>query len=139
MNSIVNYPTMSFQTPKVAVYFPARRRKKPIPGPHQRAQIITTWNRSYRTAAGIGPCSTLAAAQSAYGAHWKPSSHGIVLKHAHGLHSAYVVGNNLIFAMTADGRTILAVGLYEGGPDASRNGSPQSYANFITSNQPGCK
>jgi hypothetical protein len=130
---------MSFQRPEVAVYFPAPTRKKPIPGPHQRAQIITTWNRSYRTAAGIGPCSTLAAAQSAYGARWKPSSHGIVLNHTHGLHSAYVVGNNLIFAMTADGRTIIAVGLYEGGPHAARNGSPQSYANFITSNQSACE
>jgi hypothetical protein len=139
MAGVVNYPTMSFQRPQVAVYFPALKRKKPIPGPHQRAQIITTWNRSYRTAAGIGPCSTLAAAQSAYGARWKPSSHGIVLKHTHGLHSAYVVGNNLIFAMTADGRTIVAVGLYEGGPHASRNGSPQAYANFITSSQSACE
>jgi hypothetical protein len=41
--------------------------------------------------------------------------------------------------MTADGRTIIAVGLYEGGPHASRNGSPQSYANFITSNQSACE
>lgn len=127
----VNYPTMSFQGPEVAVYFP--KQETAIPAPGRRAQIITTWNRSYRTAAGIGPCSTLAAARSAYGARWKPSPNGIVWKHTGGVHSAYVVGNNLIFEITPDGRTILAVGLYKGG-SYSGNGSPQSYANFVTSN-----
>ena len=134
-----NYPTMSFQGPEVAVYFPAQKRKGARPGQHERAHIIATWNKAYRTAAGIGPCSTLAAAQSAYGARWKPSPHAIVWKHTGGVQSAYVVGNNLIFAITPDGRMILAVGLYEGGPHAARDGSPQSYANFITSGEPACK
>jgi hypothetical protein len=133
----VDYPTMTFGTPEVAVYFP--KQKTAIPAPGRRAHIITTWNRSYRTAAGIGPCSTFAAAKDAYGARWKPSRDGIIWKHTGGVHSAYVVGNNLIFEITSDGRTILAVGLYEGNPHYTGKGSPQSYANFITANQPGCK
>ncbi len=133
---VVDYPTLSFQQPEVAVYFP--KQKTSIPAPGQRAHIITTWNRSYRTAAGIGPCSTLAAAKRAYGARWKPSRDGIVLKHADGVHSAYVVGNNLIFE-TQDGQTVSAVGLYEGNPHDTGNGSPQAYANFVTSNQTACE
>ena len=133
---VVNFPTLTFGTPEVAVYFP--KQKTAIPAPGRRAQIITTWNRSYRTAAGIGPCSTVAAAKHAYGPRWKPSPHGIVWKHTGGVHSAYVVGNNLIFAITPNGRTILAVGLYEGGGD-SGNGLPQGYANFVTSNQTPCE
>jgi len=139
MAGVVDYPTMSFQAPEVAVYFPAQKRKEARPGPHERAHIITTSNKAYRTAAGIGPCSTLAAAQSAYGARWKPSPHAIVWKHTGGVQSAYVVGNNLIFEIAPDGRTILAVGLYEGGPHAARNDSPQSYANFITSSHSACE
>jgi serine/threonine-protein kinase len=139
MTGVVDYPTMSFRGPQVAVYFPAQKRKGARPGPHERARIITTWNKAYRTAAGIGPCSTLAAAQRAYGARWKPSPHAIVWKHTGGVQSAYVVGNNLIFAITSDGRRILAVGLYAGGPHAARNGSPQSYANFITSGESPCE
>jgi serine/threonine-protein kinase len=119
-----NYPTLAFQQPEVAVYFPA---------PGRPAHIITTWNGSYRTAAGIGPCSTLAAAKHAYGARWKPSPHGVVLKNMHGVHSAYVVGNNLIFE-TQDGRTISAVGLYHGGDD-----HPQAFANYITANETACE
>jgi serine/threonine-protein kinase len=121
-----NYPTLAFQQPEVAVYFPK---------PDRPAHIITTWNKSYRTAAGIGPCSTLAAAQKAYGKRWVPSPHGIK---EGAVHSAYVVGTNLIFE-TQDRRTISAVGLYNGGPHAARNGSPQSWANYITANETACE
>jgi Protein kinase domain len=119
-----NYPTLAFQTPGVAVYFPKRDRP---------AHIITTWNKAYRTAAGIGPCSTLAAAARAYGARWKPSPHGIVFKHSHGIHSAYIVGHDLIFE-TQNRRTISAVGLYHGGDD-----HPQAWANYITANETACE
>ena len=119
-----NYPTLAFQQPEVAVYFPAKGRP---------AHIITTWNKSYRTAVGIGPCSTLAAAKQAYGDRWKPSPEGIVFKHSHGVHSAYIVGHDLIFE-TQDRRTISAVGLYHGGDD-----KPQAFANYITANETACK
>ena len=36
MAGVVDYPTMSFQRPKVARLFPGPYGKKPIPGPHQR-------------------------------------------------------------------------------------------------------
>jgi predicted Ser/Thr protein kinase len=134
MTGFAHFPTMTFQGPEVAVFFPAHKREG-IPGPHEHAHIIATWNKTYRTAAGIGPCSTLAAAQSAYGARWKPSPHAIIWKNTGGVQSAYVVGKNLIFAITPNGRKILAVGLYEGGPHASRQNSPQSFANFVTSGQ----
>jgi hypothetical protein len=119
-----NYPTLAFQQPEVAVYFPA---------PGRPAHIITTWNKTYRTAAGIGPCSTLAAAKQAYGARWKPSPYAATLKHTHGLQSAYIVGKDLIFE-TQDGRTISAVGLYHGGDN-----KPQAFANYIAANETACE
>ena len=134
---VVDFPTLTFGTPQVAVYFP--RQRTAIPAPGRRAQIITTWNRSYRTAVGIGPCSTVAAAKRAYGARWKPSPHGIVWKHTGGVHSAYVVGKNLIFEITPDGQRVLAVGLYEGDGPQSEIDSPQGYANFVTANQGPCE
>ena len=133
MTGFAHFPTMTFQGPEVAVFFPAHKREA-IPGPHERARIIATWNKAYRTAAGIGPCSTLEAARSAYGARWKPSPHAVVWKPS-GVQSAYVVGKNLIFAIAPNGRTILSVGLYEGGPHSARQNSPQSFANFATSGQ----
>jgi hypothetical protein len=120
-----NYPTLAFQQPEVAVYFPARGRP---------AHIITTWNKSYRTAAGIGPCSTFAAAKRAYGSRWKPSPFAATIPHTHGLQSAYVVGKALIFETQDGGRTISAVGLYHGGDD-----KPQAFANYITANETACK
>jgi hypothetical protein len=119
-----NFPYLTFGTPEVSVYFPARDRP---------AHIITTWNKSYRTAAGIGPCSTVAAAQHAYGARWKPSPDGIVWKHTGGIHSAYVVGKRLIFEVGKDGRSIFAVALYTGGDN-----NPQAYANYIAANETEC-
>ena len=34
---------------------------------------MTTWNRNFRTAAGIGPCSTIAEMKQAYGEAVQPS------------------------------------------------------------------
>ena len=53
-----NFPSFSFEDPKVAVYFP--------PG-GERAHIITTWNKDNRTARGVGPCSSLDELKDAYG------------------------------------------------------------------------
>ena len=52
------YRFLSFQQLSVDVYFPAKGK---------RAIIIATWNRDYRTAKGIGPCSTIAEMKRAYG------------------------------------------------------------------------
>ena len=36
------------------------------------ADVMTTWNRNFRTAAGIGPCSTIAEMKQAYGEAVQP-------------------------------------------------------------------
>jgi hypothetical protein len=120
-----NYPTLAFQQPEVAVYFPS---------PGKGAIIITTWNKNYRTAKGIGPCSTIADMKKAYGSGVK-ASEDAVLKD--GSVHAYVVGDNLLLA-TQNMRTISAVGLYRGSPGNTGGGSPQAYANYVTANETAC-
>ncbi len=121
-------PGLSFGQPEVAVYF----RANP-----ERADIITTWNRHLRTAAGIGPCSTIAEMKKAYGAAVRPSRYGTSPDGK--TVTSYVVGQNLIF-VTQDQRTISALALYMG----SRNnqlrkpGSPQSWANFVAAVETPC-
>lgn len=122
-----NYPSLAFQQPEIAVYFPEKGRL---------AIIVTTWNKRYTTAKGIGPCSTIAQLKRAYGSAvtgaWSgtdPNDHTHV--------SSYVVGNNLLFA-TQDGLTISAVALYRGVPGHTHGGSPQAYANYIAANETAC-
>lgn len=121
----VNFPRLEFTGRDVVVYFPARGKP---------AHIIGTWNPAYRTAAGIGPCSTLVDARNAYGPRWQPSPDGASFAN---VHSAYVVGNNLIFE-TTDGTTISAIGLYQGDPANTGRDSPQAFANYVTANEPSC-
>lgn len=119
-----SYRFLSFQQPSVDVYFPAEGK---------RAIIIVTWNREYRTAKGIGPCSTLVQMKRAYGsavtATWAGTQHGVS--------GSYVVGDNLLFA-TQDQRTISAVALYRGVRGHTRSGSPQAFANYIAANETAC-
>ena len=117
-------PGRSFGQPEVAVYF----RANP-----DRADIITTWNRHNRTAAGIGPCSTLAALKKAYGKNVHPTPH-----HPDGTPvPAYVVGPNLIFE-TQNQRTISAVGLYRGSLPNTTRSEEQSWAHFVTAVETPC-
>jgi hypothetical protein len=53
-----NYSRLVFTRRKVEVYFHARV---------DTGVVVGTWNRRYRTANAIGPCSTVAALKSAYG------------------------------------------------------------------------
>jgi hypothetical protein len=39
----------------------------------QPGEVITTWNRSYRSAEGVGPCSSFAKLKAAYGSKLKPN------------------------------------------------------------------
>jgi hypothetical protein len=123
--SEVHYPGLAFQEPETAVYF------------HQggkRAIIITTWNPRYRTAAGIGPCSTIAAMKKAYGSAVAGAWSGTGTD---GTVHSYVVGNNLLFA-TNDERTISSVALYHGVPGHTKGGSPQAYANYVAAVETAC-
>ena len=120
-----DYPGLAFQEPETAVYF------------HQggkRAIIVTTWNPRYRTAAGIGPCSTIAAMKKAYGSAVAGAWSGTGTD---GTIHSYVVGNNLLFA-TNDERTISSVALYHGVPGHTRGGSPQAYANYVAAVETAC-
>ena len=119
-------PGLSFGQPEVAVYF----RENP-----RRADILTTWNRQHRTAAGIGPCSTIAEMKKAYGEAVQPSPHG-TSPDGKTVHS-YVVGRNLIF-VTQDQRTISAVGLYRGTLPNTERSDRQGWANFVAAVETPC-
>jgi predicted Ser/Thr protein kinase len=117
---------MAFGQPGIAVYFPAKA---------QPAHIITTWNRRYRTAAGVGPCSTIAELKSAYGDAVEPSRAGTSPdgKKVFG----WVVKPNLIFD-TQDQRTISAVALYEGPPTRTVAYSPEAFAHYVAAVETPC-
>ena len=119
-------PGLVFGQPEVGVYFRANG---------ERADIITTWNRRLRTAAGVGPCSTIEEMKAAYGDAVQPSPFGT----QDGTVTSYVVGRNLLFA-TQDQRTISAVALYNGSRSnqVSRPGIPQSWANFVAAVETPC-
>jgi predicted Ser/Thr protein kinase len=124
-----HFPSMAFQTPKVAVYFPSKRKT---------AFAVTTWNPNFRTDLGIGPCSTLAAMNKAYGHRVAPTWAGTV----GGQHWSWAVGKNLLF-VTEDPpkshpRTIADVVLFRGSAHEDHKDSPQSWANFVGSVESRC-
>jgi len=119
-------PGLSFGQPQLAVYF----RVTP-----NAADVITTWNKNLRTAAGIGPCSTIAEMKKAYGNAVVPSRFGTSPDGKRV--TSWVVGRNLLFS-TQNQRTISVVALYMGSPPDSRPGSPQSFANFIAALETPC-
>lgn len=121
------FPGLTFGQPQVSVFFP---------DPGQPAHIITTWNRTYRTAAGIGPCSMIAQMKKAYGAAVRPSWSGTSPDGKKV--SQWAVGNNLIFA-TQDQKTLSAVALYKGDPGYTGGGSPQAYAGYVAAVESPCK
>jgi hypothetical protein len=109
----------------LSVYFAPRK---------PRAAVITTWNRSYRTAAGVGPCSTLTEMQLAYGKRLKPSKFNTI----HGVVFAYTLGKNLIFASN-NHSYVEVVGLYNGSdPNVGKSGGSLSWAGYITLSERTC-
>jgi serine/threonine-protein kinase len=122
-----NFPLLAFQTPQIAVYFPANA---------QPAHIITTWNRDHRTAEGVGPCSTVEEMKRAYGERVKPTWSGTLRDERV---VSYAVGKNLVFATFLDGKVIRAVALYEGNPANTKAYSPQAYAGFVAAEETSCQ
>jgi hypothetical protein len=120
------YPFLAFQQPQIAVYFPSSGKP---------SIIITTWNKSYRTREGIGPCSTVAEMKKAYGSAVKPSAYS---QSANGIAAYYVVRPNLLFAVDRKHATIQSVALYRPGPKAADGSSPESYAGFVASDETAC-
>jgi serine/threonine-protein kinase len=130
-----NFPVLIYQHRREAIYFDPDTR---------RGIIVTTWNPEHRTAAGIGPCSTIEEAKSAYGSAFKPSRWNTI----DGKVYAYLVGKNLLFAANGlppnPSKLVTAVALYDGdGPqdDGSgvdvRNGT-LPFAGFIALSESTC-
>ena len=120
-----NYARLVFRKAKVSVYF--------VDGTNTGA-LVTTWNKRYRTAAGVGPCSTLERLKAAYGARLTPSKFNTI----DGVVYAYTLGKNLIFASNNQS-TVEVVGLYNGSdPKVSEPGGSLSYAGFITLSETRC-
>jgi hypothetical protein len=114
-----------FNRPAVAAYF--------RPG-HIRSEVITTWERRYKTDEGIGPCSLLDDVKLAYGDRLKPS----MFNTQHGHVYAWVLGKNLIFAVGWR-NYVQAVGVYNGSdPRVDKPGRSLSWAGSITLSERTC-
>jgi hypothetical protein len=114
-----SWTRLAFPRREVSVYF--------IQGnPH--AVMVTTWNKSDRTAAGIGPCSPRATVKKAYGSTLKQSSHAPA-------GFGYTLGSHLFIGYDAmpptPSPTVTAIGLF--GPTAGLG-----YATFVTLSDENC-
>lgn len=100
-----NYTRLVFTKRKVAVHF----------DPGGKAVEVSTWSASDKTAAGIGPCSSIHELEAAYGSKLKPSVPNTLGKRVY----AYTVGK-LLFAATGrdpkprPSKHVTAVALYSG-------------------------
>ena len=101
MQTPPNYSLLTNPRRHVSAYFV---------GSTDKAVEITTWNSNDRTAEGIGPCSSVAALQHAYGKRLRPSPNAV----HNGTVTAWLLGKHMIFATTPaeDPVQVLAVGLY---------------------------
>jgi serine/threonine-protein kinase len=132
------YPTLIFLRPKVAVFFPD--------GWGSKAKIIVTWNQDFKTAAGVGPCSTIERLKAAYGDGVRPDHWGTITK-KNGTTDYYMydVGKNLLFPVSGElskphhpvpGKYVHAVGLFDGSvPHADEGHGARPFAGFVTGNE----
>ncbi len=112
-----NYTRLVFPKRKINVYF-----KDGVDSAIQ----ITTWNKAYKTAAGIGPCSSVAELKKAYGSKLKRSKWST----QNGQTYVYTMGD-LLFA-ASDLTHVTAVGLYDSkDPGANKEGGALPFAGFV--------
>jgi hypothetical protein len=97
--------------------------------PNSSSIIMTTWNRHYRTAAGVGPCTPIRVLKNVYGNALKPSPNSTV----QGKVYAYTVGHIIFGDNGPPGRPssrVTAVGVYRG--------TSLAFAAYVTLNEPTC-
>ena len=97
--------------------------------PGGSAIIMTTWNKHFRTAAGVGPCSPIAQLKAVYGNALRPSRDSTV----RGKVYAYTIGHLIFGANGLPGHpssNVTAVGVYRG--------TTLAYAAFVTLSEPTC-
>ena len=130
-----NFPVLIYQHRRESIYFDSDTR---------RGIIITTWNRDHRTAAGIGPCSTIQELKAAYGTALKPARWNT----QDGKVYAYTLGKNLLFAASGlppnPSKFVTAVALYDGdgprddGSGVDEFGGTLPFAGFIALSESTC-
>ena len=128
-----------FQQPSnyTRIVFPARKMNVYFEGGIDKAIQITTWNKAYRTAEGVGPCSTFAQVKVAYGARLKPNPGNMTHE---GVAYSYIVGRSLIFGFDTGhpgvppSERVSSVSLYDGSrPGWNKPGGPLYFASFVNS------
>ena len=114
------FPVLYYFDRNFGIYF-----KKPG-GP---SIIMTTWNKHYRTAAGVGPCTPIRVLKNVYGNALQPSRASIV----DGKVYAYTVGPVIFGDNGPPGHPssrVTSVGVYRG--------TSLDYAAYVTLNEPTC-
>jgi serine/threonine-protein kinase len=127
------YAMLAFED-KIWAFFPD--------GLEGTATIIVTWDEKYKTAEGIGPCSTIDELKAAYGDRVRPDYYGTIGEK----HFMYDVGKNLLFPVSGElslpgeapipGKYVATVGLFNGSaPGADESFGERPFAGFVTGNQ----
>jgi hypothetical protein len=112
-----------FPRRRLSVYFARGRRGT--------GTVVTTWNPAYRTAAGVGPCTSISRLRAVYGKALSPSDRDSF----NGIVFAWTLGRTLLF--TSNNLYVRSVALYAGGdPRSAKAGGPLSYAAIIAGNEP---
>ena len=135
VESASGFPILIYHEREQSIYFDGESR---------RSIIVTTWNARYRTAEGIGPCSTLDDAKAVYGSRFQPSRQNT----QKGIVYGYIVKPNLFFTRGGlPGRLtdrIGVVALYDGdgprddGSGVDVRGGTLSFAGYIALSETQC-
>jgi hypothetical protein len=102
--------------------------------------IVTSWNKDFKTVAGIGPCSTIADAKAVYGSRFKAASQNTIKGKVY----AYLLGKNLVFAANGKpphpSKYVTAVALYDGSaPGANLRNGTRAFAGFVALSETSCR
>jgi len=131
------YQDPGFQLPQdyARLFFPKRKTYVYFQDGIDHALEIVTWNKGYRTAERVGPCSSFAQVKKAYGRRLKPNRANTTLD---GTVFSYLVGRSLIFEFSdvyhggTPAEDVSAVALFDGsGPGGLKPGGPLYLASYV--------